>query len=151
MNIIRTTNRQIVSDPVGYQSWAKYFGQLYMPEPPATHISGCFSYGSCWFFNRWNSPKTPVQVSEALRKLKGGNATVNGNISTDAEGLRRSCDLWAACCSVFCVAVCCQPPDWKRSLIVSVKEKGLTVLQQCNVTLHTMPGKVLTHLLLLLI
>lgn len=41
------------------------------------------------------------------------------------------------------------PPYWKRSLIVSVKEKGLTELQQCNVTLHTMPGKVLTHLLLM--
>ena len=91
-------------------------------------------------------------VKEAVAKLEGGKAASVCNISTEllkAGAVASSRGLHAVL-----TAVCHSgtiPPDWKKGLVIPIwKRKG--DCQDCNnyvgITLLSVPGKVLAHLLL---
>ncbi|KAG0729173.1 Transposon TX1 uncharacterized protein [Chionoecetes opilio] len=92
------------------------------------------------------------EVREAVAKLRGGKAAGVCNISAEllkARGEAMTRGLHAVLTAVWQSGTI--PPDWKRGLVVPIW-KGKGDRQDCNnyrgITLLSVPGKVLAHLLL---
>ncbi|KAG0720925.1 LINE-1 retrotransposable element ORF2 protein [Chionoecetes opilio] len=92
------------------------------------------------------------EVREAVAKLRGGKAAGVCNISAEllkAGGEAMIRGLHAVLAAVWQSGTI--PPDWKRGLVVPIW-KGKGDRQDCNnyrgITLLSVPGKVLAHLLL---
>ncbi|KAG0711023.1 Iron-sulfur protein NUBPL [Chionoecetes opilio] len=92
------------------------------------------------------------EVREAVAKLRGGKAAGVCNISAEllkAGGEAMIRGLHAVLTAVWQSGTI--PPDWKRGLVVPIW-KGKGDRQDCNnyrgITLLSVPGKVLAHLLL---
>ena len=99
------------------------------------------------------SPPSLAEVREAVNKLKSGKAAGVCNISAEmlkAGGEAMIHGLHAVLCAVWRSGTI--PPDWKRGLVVPIW-KGKGCRQDCNnyrgITLLSVPGKVLAHLLLM--
>ena len=98
------------------------------------------------------TPPSLAKVREAVRKLKGGKAAGVCNISAEmlkAGGEAMIHGLHAVLTAVWQTGTI--PPDWKRGLVVPIW-KGKGDRQDCNnyrgITLLSVPGKVLAHLLM---
>ncbi|KAG0718623.1 Transient receptor potential channel pyrexia [Chionoecetes opilio] len=144
---------RLVSDMDGQMvRWAEYFEQLFTVDPPTEqlHTTGLQAVDA----------DTPIdetapsldEVREAVAKLRGGKAAGICNISAEllkhgGEAMIRG--LHAVLTVVWQSGTI--PPDWKRGLVVPIW-KGKGDRQDCNnyrgITLLSVPGKVLAHLLL---
>ena len=92
-------------------------------------------------------------VKKAVAKLRGGKVASICNISVEllkAGGEAMICGLHAVLTAAWHSGTI--PPDWKKRLIVPIW-KGKGDRQDCNnyrgITLLSVPGKVLAHLLLM--
>ena len=154
VSAIRSADGRLVSDMAGQQArWAEYFEQLYMAEPPTgqLQLAGLQTLAA--------DPPIDVaapslaEVREAVAKLKGGKAPGVCNISVEllkggGEAMIRG--LHAVLTAVWHSGIV--PPDWKRGLVIPIF-KGKGSRQDCGnyrgITLLSVPGKVLAHLLLM--
>ncbi|KAG0723026.1 LINE-1 retrotransposable element ORF2 protein [Chionoecetes opilio] len=132
--------------------WAEYFGQLFTVDPPTEqlHTTGLQSVDADPPIDE-TAPSLD-EVREAVAKLRGGKAAGVCNISAEllkAGGEAMIRGLHAALTAVWQSGTI--PPDWKRGLVVPIW-KGKGDRQDCNnyrgITLLSVPGKVLAHLLL---
>ncbi|KAG0724898.1 Transposon TX1 uncharacterized protein [Chionoecetes opilio] len=150
---IRTADGRLVSDMDGQMArWAEYFGQLFTVDPPSEqlHTTGLQTVDADPPIDE-TAPSLD-EVREAVAKLKGGKAAAVCNISAEllkAGGEAMIRGLHAVLIAVWQSGTI--PPDWKRGLVVPIwKWKGDR--QDCNnyrgITLLSVPGKVLAHLLL---
>ncbi|KAG0720560.1 Nucleotide exchange factor SIL1 [Chionoecetes opilio] len=132
--------------------WAEYFGQLFTVDPPTEqlHTTGLQAVDADPPIDE-TAPSLD-EVREAVAKLKGGKAAGVCNIS--AELLKAGSEamfhgLHAVLTAMWQSGTI--PPDWKRGLVVPIW-KGKGDRQDCNnyrsITLLSVPGKVLAHLLL---
>ena len=153
ISAIRKADGCLVSDIDGQLArWAEYFEQLFMAEPPSGQLqaAGLQVLNADPAINE--APPSLDEVREAVAKLKGGKAAGICNIS--AELLKAGGDamirgLHAVLSAVWRSGTI--PPDWKRGLVVPIW-KGKGDRQDCNnyrgITLLSVPGKVLAHILL---
>ena len=151
---VRRADGRIVSDADEVRArWAEYFGQLYMVEPPSRQLSvaGVQMMTADPPVNE--APPSLAEVREAVNKLKWGKAAGICNISAEmlkAGGETMIHGLHAVLCAVWRTGTI--PPDWKRGLVVPIW-KGKGDRQDCNnyrgITLLSVPGKVLAHVLLM--
>ncbi|KAG0728096.1 putative protein in type-1 retrotransposable element R1DM [Chionoecetes opilio] len=132
--------------------WAEYFGQLFTVDPPTEqlHTTGLQAVDADPPIDE-TAPSLD-EVREAVAKLRGGKASGVCNISAEllkagGEAIIRG--LHAVLTAVWQSGTI--PPDWKRGLVVPIW-KGKGDRQDCNnyrgITLLSLPGKVLAHLLL---
>ncbi|KAG0713027.1 Transposon TX1 uncharacterized protein [Chionoecetes opilio] len=150
---IRTADGHLVSDMDGQMArWAEYFGQLFTVDPPTEqlHTTGLQAVDADPPIDE-TAPSLD-EVREAVAKLKGGKAAGVCNISAEllkAGGEAMIRGLHAVLTAVWQSGTI--PPDWKRGLVVPIW-KGKGDRQDCNnyrgITLLSVPGKVLAHLLL---
>ncbi|KAG0716601.1 LINE-1 reverse transcriptase [Chionoecetes opilio] len=150
---IRTADGRLVSDMDGQMArWAEYFGQLFTVDPPTEqlHTTGLQAVDADPPIDE-TAPSLD-EVREAVAKLKGGKAADVCNISAEllkAGGEAMIRGLHAVLTAVWQSGTI--PPDWKRRLVVPIW-KGKGDSQDCNnyrgITLLSVPGKVLAHLLL---
>ncbi|KAG0720902.1 Transposon TX1 uncharacterized protein [Chionoecetes opilio] len=150
---IRTADGRLVSDMDGQMArWAEYFGQLFTVDPPTEqlHTTGLQAVDADPPIDE-TAPSLD-EVREAVAKLKGGKAAGVCNISAEllkAGGEAMIRGLHAVLTAVWQSGTI--PPDWKRGLVVPIW-KGKGDRQDCNnyrgITLLSVPGKVLAHLLL---
>ncbi|KAG0713587.1 hypothetical protein GWK47_015881 [Chionoecetes opilio] len=150
---IRTADGRLVSDMDGQMArWAEYFGQLFTVDPPTEqlHTTGLQAMDGDPPIDE-TAPSLD-DVREAVAKLKGGKAAGVCNIS--AELLKAGVEAMIRGLHAVLTAVWQSrtiPPDWKRGLVVPIW-KGKGDCQDCNnyrgITLLSVPGKVLAHLLL---
>ena len=154
LSAIRTADGCLVSDADGQMSrWAEYFGQLFTVDPP----SGQLQTTGLPVMDA-NPPIDEAapsleEVKEAVARLRGGKAAGICNISAEllkAGGEAMTRGLHAVLTAVWHSGTI--PPDWKRGLVVPIW-KGKGDRQDCNnyrgITLLSVPGKVLAHLLLM--
>ncbi|KAG0727434.1 LINE-1 reverse transcriptase [Chionoecetes opilio] len=132
--------------------WAEYFGQLFTVDPPTEqlHTTGLQAVDADPPIDE--SAPSLDEVREAVAKLRGGKAAGVCNISAEllkAVGEAMIHGLHAVLTAVWQSGTI--PPDWKRGLVVPIW-KGKGDRQDCNnyrgITLLSVPGKVLAHLLL---
>ncbi|KAG0727408.1 Craniofacial development protein 2 [Chionoecetes opilio] len=150
---IRTADGRLVSDMDGQMArWAEYFGQLFTVDPPTEqlHTTGLQAVDADPPIDE-TAPSLD-EVREAVAKLRGGKAAGVCNISAEllkAGGEAMIRGLHAVLTAVWQSGTI--PPDWKRGLVVPIW-KGKGDRQDCNnyrgITLLSVPGKVLAHLLL---
>ncbi|KAG0724748.1 LINE-1 retrotransposable element ORF2 protein [Chionoecetes opilio] len=150
---IRTADGRLVSDMDGQMArWAEYFGQLFTVDPPTEqlHTTGLQAVDADPPIDE-TAPSLD-EVREAVAKLRGGKAAGVCNISAEllkAGGEAMIRGLHAVLTAVWQSGTI--PPDWKRGLVVPIW-KGKGDRQDCNnyrsITLFSVPGKVLAHLLL---
>ncbi|KAG0730189.1 Transposon TX1 uncharacterized protein [Chionoecetes opilio] len=150
---IRTADGRLVSDMDGQMArWAEYFGQLFTVDPPTEqlHTTGLQAVDADHSIDE-TAPSLD-EVREAVAKLKGGKAAGVCKISVEllkAGGEAMIRRLHAVLTAVWKSGTI--PPDWKRGLVVPIW-KGKGDRQDCNnyrgITLLSVPGKVLAHLLL---
>ena len=154
VSAVRSADGRLVSDVAGQRArWAEYFGQLYMADPPTgqLQLAGLRTLVA--------DPPIDVavpslaEVREAVAKLRGGKAPGVCNISV--ELLKGGGDAMIRGLHAVLTAVWHSgdiPPDWKRGLVVPIW-KGKGSRQDCGnyrgITLLSVPGKVLAHLLLM--
>ena len=151
---IRTADGRTVTDADEVRArWAEYFEQLYVAEPPSRQLSLAGVEISAAVPPVDESPPSLAEVREAVNKLKSGKAAGVCNISAEmlkAGGEAMIQGLHAVLCAVWRSGTI--PPDWKRGLVVPIW-KGKGCRQDCNnyrgITLLSVPGKVLAHLLLM--
>ncbi|KAG0693436.1 Transposon TX1 uncharacterized protein [Chionoecetes opilio] len=139
--------------PLGLEvSWLKTKVQLLMVDPPAEqlHTTGLQAVDADPPIDE-TAPSLD-EVREAVAKLRGGKAAGVCNISAEllkAGGEAMIHGLHAVLTAVWQSGTI--PPDWKRGLVVPIW-KGKGDRQDCNnyrgITLLSVPGKVLAHLLL---
>ena len=154
MGTIRTANGQIVSETDEVRSrWAEYFEQLYMAEPPSRQLSLAGVQMAAADPPVDETPPSLAEVRKAVGKLKCGKAAGICNISVEmlkAGGEAMIHGLHAVLSAVWQSGTI--PPDWKRGLVVPIW-KGKGDRQDCNnyrgITLLSVPGKVLAHVLLM--
>ncbi|KAG0723422.1 Transposon TX1 uncharacterized protein [Chionoecetes opilio] len=150
---IRTADGRLVSDMDGQMArWAEYFGHLFTVDPPTEqlHTTGLQAVDADPPIDE--SAPSLDEVREAVAKLRGGKAAGVCNISAEllkAGGEAMIHGLHAVLTAVWQSGTI--PPDWKRGLVVPIW-KGKGDRQDCNnyrgITLLSVPGKVLAHLLL---
>ncbi|KAG0730476.1 Transposon TX1 uncharacterized protein [Chionoecetes opilio] len=150
---IRTADGRLMSDMDGQMArWAEYFGQLFTVDPPTEqlHTTGLQAVDADPPIDE--SAPSLDEVREAVAKLKGGKAAGVCNISAEllkAGGEAMIHGLHAVLTAVRQSGTI--PPAWKRGLVVPIW-KGKGDRQDCNnyrgITLLSVPGKVLAHLLL---
>ena len=154
MSTIRTADGRIVSAVDEVRScWAEYFEQLYVAEPPSRQLSLAGVQMSAADPPVDETPPSLAEVREAVNKLKCGKAAGICNVSAEmlkAGGEAMTRGLHAVLSAVWQSGTI--PPDWKRGLVVPIW-KGKGDRQDCNnyrgITLLSVPGKVLAHLLLM--
>ncbi|KAG0711895.1 LINE-1 retrotransposable element ORF2 protein [Chionoecetes opilio] len=149
----RTADGRLVSDMNGQIArWAEYFGQLLTVNPPTEqlHTTGLQAVDADPPIDK-TAPSLD-EVREAVAKLRGGKAAGVCNISAEllkAGGEAMIRGLHAVLTAVWQSGTI--PHDWKRGLVVPIWQ-GKGDRQDCNnyrgITLLSVPGKVLTHLLL---
>ena len=154
VSAIRTADGRLVSDMDGKLArWAEYFEQLYMAAPPAERLRG--DGVQTLDADPPINEATPSldEVKEAVDRLRGGKAPGVCNVSAEllkAGGEAMIRGLHAVLTAVWQTGTV--PPDWKRGLVVPIW-KGKGDRQDCNnyrgITLLSVPGKVLAHLLLM--
>ncbi|KAG0720355.1 Protein lin-10 [Chionoecetes opilio] len=150
---IRAADGRLESDMDGQMArWAEYFGQLFTVDPPTEqlHTTGLQAVDADPPIDE-TAPSLD-EVREAVAKLRGGKAAGVCNISAEllkAGGEAMIRGLHAVLTAVWQSSTI--PPDWKRGLVVPIW-KGKGDRQDCNnyhgITLLSVPGKVLAHLLL---
>ena len=153
VSAIRTADGSLVSDMDGQRArWAEYFEQLYMVDPPSRQLTttGLETLETDPPIDE--TPPSLDEVREAVARLRGGKAPGVCNISAEllkAGGEAMIHGLHAVLTAVWQSGTI--PPDWKRGLVVPIW-KGKGDRQDCNnyrgITLLSVPGKVLAHLLL---
>ena len=151
---IRTADGRLVSEADEVRSrWAEYFEQLYMAEPPTRQLSLAGVAIAAADPPVDETPPSLAEVREAVNKLKGGKAAGVCNVSAEmlkGGGEAMIHGLHAVLSAVWQSGTI--PPDWKRGLVVPIW-KGKGCRQDCNnyrgITLLSVPGKVLAHLLLM--
>ena len=153
VSAIRTADGSLVSDMDGQRArWAEYFEQLYMVDPPSRQLTttGLETLEADPPIDE--TPPSLDEVREAVARLRGGKAPGVCNISAEllkAGGEAMIHGLHAVLTAVWQSGTI--PPDWKRGLVVPIW-KGKGDRQDCNnyrgITLLSVPGKVLAHLLL---
>ena len=151
---IQAADGRLVSDMDGrLVRWAEYFEQLYMAAPPAEQLraEGVQTLDADPPINE--ATPSLEEVKEAVDRLRGGKAPGVCNISAEllkAGGEAMIRGLHAVLTAVWQTGTV--PPDWKRGLVVPIW-KGKGDRQDCNnyrgITLLSVPGKVLAHLLLM--
>ena len=151
---IRAADGHLVSDMDGQRArWAEYFEQLYMADPPSGQLPVAGLQMAEANPPIDEAPPSLDEVREAVARLRGGKAPGVCNISAEllkAGGEAMTRGLHAVLTAVWQSGTI--PPDWKRGLVVPIW-KGKGDRQDCNnyrgITLLSVPGKVLAHLLLM--
>ena len=154
VSAIRAVDGHLISDIDGQRArWAEYFEQLYTADPPTgqLQLAGLGTLDA--------DPPIDVavpslaEVREAVARLRGGGAPGVCNISAEllkAGGEAMIHGLHTVLTAVWHSGTV--PPDWKRGLVVPIW-KGKGSRQDCcnyrGITLLSVPGKVLAHLLLM--
>lgn len=153
VNTIRKADGRVVSDACEVRArYAEYFEQLYTVDPP----SGQFSLAGVQMAAADppvdETPPSLTEVREAVSKLKCGKAAGVCNISGEllkAGGEAMIHGLHAVLTAVWQSGTI--PSDWTKGLVVPIW-KGKGDRQDCNnyrgITLLSVPGKVLAHVLL---
>ena len=151
VSAIQTADGCLVSDvDVQTAHWAEYFEQFFKVNPPSGRLQTTGLDDDAWI----NKAATSIdEVKEAVAKLSSRKAAGICNISAEllkAGGKAMIRELHAVLIAVWHSGTI--PPDWKRGLVIPIwKDKGDR--QDCNnyrrITLHSVPGKVLAHMLLM--
>ena len=154
VSAIRTADGRLVSDADGQMArWAEYFEQLFTVDPPSGQLQTAGLQALDADPPIDETAPSFDEVKKAVGRLRGGKAAGVCNIS--AELLKAGGDaairgLHAVLTAVWQTGTI--PPDWKRGLVVPIW-KGKGDRQDCNnyrgITLLSVPGKVLAHLLLM--
>ena len=150
----QTTDGCLVSDAdERIALWAEYFEQLFKFNPPSGWLqtTGLQVMNADLIINK--AASSFDEVKEAVAKLRGGKAAGIFNISADllkAGGEAMIRGLHAILTAVWHSGTILL--DWKRGLVIPIW-KGKGNRQDCNnlggITLLSVSGKVLTHLLLM--
>ena len=151
---IRTADGRIVSDADEVRArYAEYFEQLYMAEPPSGQLSLADVQMAAADPPVDETPPSLAEVRKAVSKLKCGKAAGICNISGEllkAGGETMIHGLHAVLSAIWQSGTI--PSDWKKGLVVPIW-KGKGDRQDCNnyrgITLLSVPGKVLAHVLLM--
>lgn len=154
VSAIRTADGRLVSDMDGQRArWAEYFEQLYMADPPNGQLPVAGLQMAEADPPIDEAPPSLDEVREAVARLRGGKAPGVCNISAEllkAGGEAMTRGLHAVLTAVWQSGTF--PPDWTRGLVIPIW-KGKGDRQDCNnyrgITLLSVPGKVLAHLLLM--
>ena len=156
MNASRTADGCLVSDADGQMArWAEYFEQLFKVNPPSGQLQtpGLQVMDANPPINQ--AAPSIDEVKEAVAKLRVGKAAGICNISAElliARGEAMIRGLHAVLTAVWHSGTI--PLDWKTGLVVPIW-KGKGDRQDCNnycgITLLSIPGKVLAHLILMLV
>ena len=150
---IRTAAGRVVSEADEVRAcWAEYFERLYVAEPPSRQLSLAGVQMAAADPPVVETPPSLTEVREAVSKLKCGKAAGVCNISAEmlkAGGEAMIHGLHAVLSAVWQTGAI--PPDWKKGLVIPIW-KGKGDRQDCNnyrgITLLSVPGKVLAHVLL---
>ena len=153
VSTIRTADGRTVSDACEVRArYAEYFEQLYTVEPPSRQLSLAGVQMAAADPPVDEAPPSLTEVREAVSKLKCGKAAGVCNISGEllkAGGEAMIHGLHAVLVAVWQTGTI--PSDWKKGLVVPIW-KGKGDRQDCNnyrgITLLSVPGKVLAHVLL---
>ena len=150
---VRSADGHLISGVAGQRArWAEYFEQLYRADPPTEqlHLAGLRTLAAVPPIDV--AVPSLAEVRAAVARLRGGGAPGVCNISAEllkggGEAMIRG--LHAVLSAVWHLGAI--PPDWKRGLVVPIW-KGKGSRQDCGnyrgITLLSVPGKVLAHLLL---
>ena len=150
---VRNVDGQLVTDRGELKAcWASYFENLLKANPPAAALPCPTTV--------YPDPIPPIseagpslkETRDAIAKLKGGKAAGVCGISAElliAGGDAVAAGLHAVICAVWTFRVI--PLDWRKGIIVPIW-KGKGDRQDCTnyrgITLLSVPGKVLAHILL---
>ena len=133
--------------------WTEYFEQLYTADPPTGQLQLAGLQTLVADPPIGEAAPSLAEVKEAVARLKGGKAPGVCNISVEllkGGGDAMTRGLHAVLTAVWHSGIV--PPDWKRGLVVPIW-KGKGSRQVCGnyrgITLLSVPGKVLAHLLLM--
>ena len=151
---VRTADGRLVSDADEVRArWAEYFEGLYRADPPTRQLPTDDVQIAVPDPPIDEAPPSLAEVRMAVAKLKGGRAAGVCGIAGEllkAGGEDMIRGLHAVLTAVWQTGTI--PPDWKKGLIVPIW-KGKGDRQDCNnyrgITLLSVPGKVLTRLLLM--
>ena len=151
---VRSADGLLVTDVAEQRArWAGYFEQLYVAQPPTYQLQLAELHTLVADPPINVSAPSLAEVREAVARLKSGKAP--GVCGISAELLKGGGDAMIRGLHAVLTAVWqtgSVPPDWKRGLVVPIW-KGKGSRQDCNnyrgITLLSMPGKVLAHLLLM--
>ena len=153
MSAIRTADGCLISDADGQiASLAEDFEQLFKVNPPSGQLQTTVLHVMDADAPINEAPPS-IEVKETVAKLRGGKAAGICNISVElhkAGGKAMIRGLHAVLSAVWHPGTI--PPDWKKGLLFPIW-KGKRDRQDCNncreITLLSVPGKVLAHLLLM--
>lgn len=126
------------------------FEQLNMADP----LSGQFPATGWWLLIHPSTKAHPLlMMSKVMARLRGEKPSSICNITAElfyARGEAMIHKLYAVLTAIWQADIIL--PDWKRGAVVPTR-KGEGNCQDCNtyhdITLFSVPGKVLTHILLM--
>ena len=150
---VRSGDGCVLSDPDECRArWAEYFEQLYMADPPTSQLPVAGQRPLVADPPIDEAPPSIDEVRRAVARLKGGKAAGVCGIAAEllkAGGEAMIHGLHAVLSAVWQTGTI--PPDWKRGLVIPLW-KGKGDQKDCTnyrgITLLSVPGKVLAHLLL---
>ena len=153
-SVYAADGRRLVSDPDEYRArWAEYFEQLYMADPPTQQLPVAVALPPVPIPQINEDAPSIAEVRMAVSKLKSGKAAgvcgIPGELLKEGgEGMIQG--LHRVLTAVWQTGTI--PPDWKRGLVTPIW-KGKGDRRDCGnyrgITLLSVPGKVLAHLLLM--
>ena len=130
--------------------WAEYFQQLFVAAPPATWMNTCGVVIPAADPPISIAPPSLEETRRAVDRLKGGKAVGVCGIAGEmlkAGGPDIISGLHSVLVAVWESGII--PSDWKQGLVVPIwKGDRLDCNNYRGVTLLSVPGKVLAHLLL---
>ena len=154
MSAVQTADGCLISDADGQMArWAEYFEQLFTVDPPTGQLqtAGLHTLDADPPIDE--TATSLGDVKEAVAKMRGGKTAGICNISAEllqAAGEAMIHGLHAVWTAVWHSGTI--PPEGKKGLVVPIW-KGKGDRQDCNnyrgITLLSVPGKVLAHLLLM--
>ena len=150
---VRSVSGQIVSDPVAVRGrWAEYFEQLYQVDPPTVNLDAGSVEIPLPDPPISEDPPSLTEVRGAISKLKSGKAA--GICGIPAELLKAGGEPMARGLHAVLAAIWQSgsvPPDLLRGVVIPLW-KGKGDRWDCSnhrgITLLSVPGKVLAHILL---
>ena len=153
MTAVRSADGRIISDHVGVRErWAEYFEQLYQVDPPTVSLDASDVSVPVPDPPISEEPPTLTEVRMAISKLKSGKAA--GICDIPAELLKAGGEPMARGLHTVQTAIWQSgtiPPDLLRGVVIPLW-KGKGDRWDCSnyrgITLLSIPGKVLAHILL---
>ena len=154
LNSVWTADGRLVSGTSEYRArWAEYFEQLYMAEPPSGELPSAGIQPLVAVPPLDEAVPSLDEVKKAVARLKSGRAAGVCDIPAElvkAGGEAMIRGLHAVIEVIWQTGII--PPDWTRGLVTPIW-KGKGDQRDCSnyrgITVLSVPGKVLAHVLLM--